>query len=33
MKAQRVSRGIELYSFFKLGARWGWVVSATPRPL
>jgi hypothetical protein len=21
------------YSFFNLGARWGWVVSVTPRPL
>jgi len=31
-KVQRRSRGI-LYSFFNLGARWGWVVNATPRPL
>jgi len=23
----------QLYSFFNLGARWGWVVNATPRPL
>ena len=23
----------QLYSFLKLGARWGWVVNATPRPL
>jgi hypothetical protein len=32
MKAQK---GIEvqLYSFFNLGARWRWVVNATPRPL
>ena len=22
-----------LYCFFNLGARWGWVVNATPRPL
>jgi len=26
--------GVEYsYSFFNLGARWGWVVNATPRPL
>jgi hypothetical protein len=31
MKAQRGSRGISL--LFDLGARWGWVVNATPRPL
>ena len=24
---------IYLYSFFNLGARWRWVVNATPRPL
>jgi hypothetical protein len=24
---------VQLYSFFNLGARWGWVVNATPRPL
>jgi hypothetical protein len=24
---------VQLYSFFKLGTRWGWVVNATPRPL
>ena len=30
-KAQKGSRGI--YSFFNLGARWGWVVNETPRPL
>ena len=24
---------VELYSFFNLGARWGWVVNATRRPL
>jgi hypothetical protein len=29
---QRESRGIALF-LFKVGARWGWVVSATPRPL
>jgi hypothetical protein len=32
MKAQRGSRGIALL-FFNLGARWGWVVNSTPRPL
>jgi hypothetical protein len=32
MKAQTRNRGM-LYSFFNLGARWGWVVNATPRPL
>ena len=32
MKAQSGSRDIT-YSFFNLGARWGWVVNATPRPL
>jgi hypothetical protein len=32
-KAQRGNRGIAHYSFFNLGARWGWVVNATPRPL
>jgi len=30
-KAQRGRRGIA--QFFNLGARWGWVVNATPRPL
>jgi hypothetical protein len=30
-KAKRGSR--ELYSFFNLSARWGWVVNVTPRPL
>jgi hypothetical protein len=30
-KAQKGSRGIAV--LFNLGARWGWVVSATPRPL
>jgi hypothetical protein len=27
--------GVEVYlnSFFNLGARWGWVVNATPQPL
>ena len=24
---------VQLYSFFNLGARWGWVGNATPRPL
>jgi hypothetical protein len=24
---------VELYSFFNLGVRWGWVVNVTPRPL
>jgi len=24
---------VYLYSFFNLGARWSWVVNATPRPL
>ena len=24
---------VKLYSFFNLGARWVWVVNATPRPL
>ena len=24
---------VQLYSLFNLGARWGWVVNATPRPL
>jgi hypothetical protein len=32
MKAQRVVE-VYLYSFFNLGARWGWVFNATPRPL
>jgi hypothetical protein len=31
-KAQTWSR-CKLYSFFNLGARWGWVVNATPRLL
>jgi len=30
-KAQRGIRGIDV--FFNPGARWGWVVIATPRPL
>jgi hypothetical protein len=25
--------GVNLYSFFNLGARWGWAVNATSRPL
>jgi len=31
----RPRRGVEvqLYSSFNLGARWGWVVNTTPRPL
>jgi hypothetical protein len=31
----KAQRGVEvqLYSFFNLGARWGWVVNVTPRPL
>ena len=32
MKARRVVE-VQLYSFFKLGARWRWVVNATHRPL
>jgi hypothetical protein len=32
MKAQR-GIAVYLYSFFNLGARWRWVVNATPRPL
>jgi hypothetical protein len=32
-KAQRGSKGIQLYSFFNLGTRWRWVVNATPWPL
>jgi len=31
-KAQRGSR-LQLYCFFNLGARWGWVVNAKPRLL
>jgi hypothetical protein len=31
-KAQRGSRGIALLSLY-LGARWRWVINATPRPL
>ena len=31
-KAQRGSK-CRLYSFFNLGARWGWVFKVTPRPL
>jgi hypothetical protein len=33
--SRRPRGGVEvsLYSFFNLGARWGWVVNATPRPL
>jgi hypothetical protein len=32
MKAQRGVK-VYLYYFFNLGARWGWVVNATLRPL
>jgi hypothetical protein len=32
IKAQRGSRGVSLLSL-NLGARWWWVVNATPRPL
>jgi hypothetical protein len=34
-QATKAQRGVEvqLYSFFNIGARWGWVVNATPRPL
>ena len=34
-QAKEAQRGLEvlLYTFFNLGARWGWVVHATPRPL
>jgi len=28
-----INQEIRLYSFFNLGARWGWVVKARPRPL
>jgi hypothetical protein len=33
MKVQRERVEVLLYSFLNLGARWGWVVSATPWPL
>jgi hypothetical protein len=32
MRARRGSRGITLYSYFNLGAGWGWVFNATLRP-
>jgi hypothetical protein len=34
-QAMKAQRGVEvqLYSFLNLGARWGWVVNATPRTL
>jgi hypothetical protein len=32
MKTQREAEAY-LYSFFNLGARWGWMVNTTPRPL
>jgi hypothetical protein len=33
MKANMGRGGIALLFFFYLGARWEWVVNATPRPL
>jgi hypothetical protein len=32
VKAQR-GEGIKLYSFLNLGAKWGWVITVTHRPL
>ena len=34
-QARRPRGGVEvqLHSFFNIGARWGWAVNATPRPL
>jgi hypothetical protein len=32
-QATKAHRGVEHYSFLNLGARWGWLVIATPRPL
>jgi len=32
-KAQRETAEVELFSFFNLGASWGWVVNATLWPL
>jgi hypothetical protein len=34
-QATRTQRGcrVLIYSFFNLGARWGWVFNATHRPL
>ena len=34
-QAVKAQRGVEIkfYSFFNLGAVWGWVVNATPHPL
>jgi hypothetical protein len=34
-QATNAQRGVDvyLYSFFNLGRRWVWMVSATPRPL
>ena len=29
----QMGRDVQLYFTFNLGARWGWVVNATPRPL
>jgi len=33
MKAQKEGEEVQLYSFFNLGVRWGWVVNTTSRPL
>jgi hypothetical protein len=30
---EQSSKGYTLVYYFNLGARWGWVVSAMPRPL
>ena len=32
-KNPREGADVLLYSFLNLGAEWGWVVNATPRPL
>ena len=32
MKAQRGVE-VQIYSFFNIGARWGWVVNAISQPL
>jgi hypothetical protein len=29
----REGEEVQLFSFFNLGARWGWMVNTTPRPL
>jgi len=31
-QATKARRGIRCIAFFNLGARWGWVFNATPRP-